>query len=351
MALKEFLMIGAVVAVLAACGDDSSSNSASNSDEDSSSSICEDCDCSSSSKVKSSSSSAESSSSAASSSSKDVEPVETSSSSSSVDSSSSSAMSSSSDGSSSSVRIVSSSSSVKSSSSMDIESSSSEIDPAALCKTETEDNCEYGTLTDDRDGQTYKTVKIGTQTWMAQNLNYAYLQPTAKLDSSSFCYNDSVSFCEKYGRLYMWSAAMDSAGLFSEDGKGCGWHSDCPPTDTVRGVCPEGWHLPNLAEFQVLIEAVGGSDSAGLKLKSASGWGKKGDGTSGNGIDAFGFAALSAGAMVKLTNIKFEELGSGTNFWGSTESKRNMYLGRDYDDATLYGNFEDLGFSVRCVKD
>jgi len=234
---------------------------------------------------------------------------------------------------------------------IDEDSSSSSVPLATPCKTETEDNCEYGEVTDDRDGQTYKTVKIGEQWWMAENLNYAYLQPTTSMDSSSFCYDHDPAKCDEYGRLYMWSAAMDSVGLFSEDGKGCGWHSDCPPTDTVRGVCPEGWHLPNLAEFLVLIEAVGGSESAGLKLKSASGWGKKGDGTSGNGIDAFGFAALSAGAMVKLTNIKFEELGSGTNFWGSTESKRNMYLGRDYDDATLYSNFEDLGFSVRCVKD
>ena len=55
------------------------------------------------------------------------------------------------------------------------------------CKTETEDLCEYGSLYDERDGQTYKTVRIGDQIWMAENLNYAYLQPTATLDSSSRC--------------------------------------------------------------------------------------------------------------------------------------------------------------------
>jgi hypothetical protein len=67
------------------------------------------------------------------------------------------------------------------------------VSVASPCKTETEDNCEYGTLTDDRDGQTYKTVKIGDQWWMAENLNYRYIQQTfegAEEDSSSYCYND-----------------------------------------------------------------------------------------------------------------------------------------------------------------
>ena len=92
-----------------------------------------------------------------------------------------------------------------------------------ICKQDGEDNCEYGTLTDKRDGKVYKTVKIGFNWWMAENLNYAYLQPTGGLDSSSFCYKDSAEYCEKYGRLYLWSAAMDS-------------------------VCPEGWHIPSLEE-------------------------------------------------------------------------------------------------------
>ena len=63
-------------------------------------------------------------------------------------------------------------------------------------------------MKDDRDGQTYKTVKIGSQWWMAENLNYAYLQPTASEDSSSFCYNNLPENCEKYGRLYLWSAMI-----------------------------------------------------------------------------------------------------------------------------------------------
>ncbi len=80
----------------------------------------------------------------------------------------------------------------------------------------------YGELTDARDGQVYRTVEIGDQIWMAENLNYAYMVKTQELDSSSFCYGNKVENCEKYGRLYLWSAAVDSAALFSENGKGCG---------------------------------------------------------------------------------------------------------------------------------
>ena len=68
----------------------------------------------------------------------------------------------------------------------------------------------YGEMTDERDGQVYKTVYVESidRTWMIQNLNYAYLQPTAELDSSSWCQNDDPENCEKDGRLYIWSAAM-----------------------------------------------------------------------------------------------------------------------------------------------
>ena len=144
------------------------------------------------------------------------------------------------------------------SSSSKIESSSSSVF-ATPCKTETEDNCEYGSLIDERDGQVYKTVKIGEQWWMAENLNYAYLQPTSTLDSSSWCYNDSAEYCEKFGRLYLWSAAMDSAALFSEGSKNCGYlegdefEPKCSVVGFVQGVCPEKWHIPSEKESRTLL--------------------------------------------------------------------------------------------------
>lgn len=218
------------------------------------------------------------------------------------------------------------------------------VDPSTVVK---------GTMTDERDGQTYKTVKIGTQTWMAENLNYAYLHPTSELDSSSFCYKDSVSYCEKYGRLYLWSAAMDSLGKFSMNGKGCGYGPLCSPTYPVRGVCPKGWHLPDTTEWNALVTAVGGKSAAAKKLKSNSGWKYWLRVFGGNGSDSYSFAALSAGDRFSGGNYCNE--GEYTHFWSSSEANiYNAYLlsMADYDDAvSLYYDYKVYGLSIRCVKD
>lgn len=198
-----------------------------------------------------------------------------------------------------------------------------------------------GILTDSRDGQTYRTVKIGNQEWMAENLNYE--------TANSYCYEDEASNCTKYGRLYAtWAAAMDSVGTWSTNGRGCGYGSTCSPTGTVRGVCPEGWHLPTKAEFETLFTAVGGQSTAGKMLKSTSGWN-----SSGNGTDAFCFSALPVGLRYNLGDYYNE--GRLAGFWSSTEgdssSAYGMGLGSDIDGAGLGDYYKDYGFSVRCVKD
>ncbi|SHI86142.1 fibrobacter succinogenes major paralogous domain-containing protein [Fibrobacter sp. UWP2] len=221
-----------------------------------------------------------------------------------------------------------------------MESSSNSEFLATPCKTETEDNCEYGTVLDDRDGQTYKTVKIGDQWWMAENLNY-------EMDNS-FCYNDSAEYCEKYGRLYTWAAAMDSAGTWSTNGKGCGYDQTCSPTYPVRGVCPEGWHLPDTTEWNALFTAVGGQLTAGKVLKSTSGWY-----SSGNGTDAYSFSALPAGNRNR--HGYFYNDGYNADFWSATEDDSSgayyMYLGYDSEGAYLHDGYKIYGFSVRCLKD
>ena len=121
---------------------------------------------------------------------------------------------------------------------------------------------------------------------MAENLNYDYNEGTAK----SFCYNNEPDSCAKYGRLYTWAAVMDSAGVFGDGGKGCGYDVTCSAKEPVRGICPEGWHLPSDAEWETLFTAGGGVDLAGTKLKSKSGW------YSGNGTDDYGFSVLPAGS-------------------------------------------------------
>ncbi len=215
------------------------------------------------------------------------------------------------------------------------------------CKTETEDNCEYGSLTDSRDGQTYRTVKIGDQVWMAENLNYE--------TDNSWCFVADPANCAKYGRLYTWAAAMDSVGEWSTNGKGCGYGKECSVTSPVRGICPEGWHLPSRAEWDALIVAVDGSiteyekdNVAGTKLKSATGWS-----SSGNGTDTFGFSALPAGST--YSGGGYDNEGYYAHFWSSTENDSGsaylMDLSYGYGSATLYYYYKNLGFSVRCLKD
>ena len=221
----------------------------------------------------------------------------------------------------------SSSSSAKKSSSS---SSPNVVDPSTIVK---------GTMIDSRDDQTYKTVKIGSQTWMAENLNFK--------TANSYCYKDSSSYCSKYGRLYTWAAAMDSAGIWSVNGKGCGFLKTCSPTYPVRGVCPQGWHLPTQTEWNTLFNAVGGSSVAGTKLKSTSGWYN-----SGNGTDAFSFSALPAG-YGDYGGYYYNE-GNCACFWSSTEYSSDRANCR----YLIYNGFVSLdgldkywGFSVRCLKD
>lgn len=176
---------------------------------------------------------------------------------------------------------------------------------------------------------------------MAENLNF-------KTDSS-FCYNNEETNCTKYGRLYTWAAAMDSVGSWSSNGKGCGYSKTCSPTYPVRGVCPEGWHLPSENECNTLFTAVGGSSTAGTKLKSTSGWT-----SNGNGTDDFSFSALPAGD--RYIGGRYDDEGYHADFWSSTEdgsgSAYNMRFAYNNDDVTLSDVADkNRGLSVRCLKD
>ena len=209
-----------------------------------------------------------------------------------------------------------------------------------------------GTMTDGRDGKTYKTVRIGNQVWMAENLNYAYTEKTADLDSSSFCHLDDgtgdrgAANCAKYGRYYLWSAAMDSAGIISSNGAGCGFGSTCSPSSRVRGVCPEGWHLPKKEEFESLITSVGGATEGGKKLKSTESGGIP-------GTDDFGFSAI-------LTGEYYNGFGNEglARYWSSSDenSETSAYfmLLNTYDPKVELKNIpytKEYGFSVRCIED
>lgn len=191
------------------------------------------------------------------------------------------------------------------------------------------DNVEKGSMTDSRDGKTYKTVKIGDQVWMAENLNYQ--------TGDSKCYENKPENCEKYGRLYTWNDALTA--------------------------CPDGWHLPSKEEFEELREVIGGLIGGGKKLKSRRGWSSFDEGESGNGSDAFGFAALPAGMYCSGCDDsgngrgEYDYEGRGASFWSSTEHEKYkdhahiLNLNHYYEGVFIADGSKDVGFSVRCVKD
>lgn len=211
-------------------------------------------------------------------------------------------------------------------------------------------------IVDGRDGQKYRIVTIGSQTWMAENLNFK--------TEKSHCYNDVDSNCTKYGRLYTWGDAMDSAGVFSSTGKGCGFRTYCSKghdLGRVRGICPEGWHLPD-DEFTSLLDAAGGGfeEDTWRKLKSTSGWPSCDSSEydkyhNCNGTDDFGFTVLPAGVM---DGSSFGGKGISACFWTNHEENYDAAynVGVPLCESGKYhwDNHEDFknnGFSIRCVKD
>ena len=201
----------------------------------------------------------------------------------------------------------------------------------------------YGTntVTDCRDNRTYKTVVIGTQTWMAENLNYADSTAMTNLKGNSWCYNNSADSCTKYGRLYTWTAAMNIASSYQS-----ATASAVIPTPH-QGVCPSGWHVPSSSEWTTLETAVGGSSTAGTALKSTSGWQYD-----GNGTDAYGFSALPGG---DYNGSDFDDVGYDGNWWTATEYSSTYAYGRDMychsTDADTNNYNKTYGRSLRCLKD
>ncbi|MCL2260863.1 MAG: fibrobacter succinogenes major paralogous domain-containing protein [Fibromonadales bacterium] len=174
--------------------------------------------------------------------------------------------------------------------------------------------------------ESYEAVLIGTQTWMAQNLNY-------DADGSK-CYNNSEPNCSTYGRLYNWATAMANSASSSANPSG------------VQGVCPAGWHIPSDAEWTALTTAVG--SNPGAKLKAASGWN-----SSGNGTDDYGFSALPGGNGI--SSGLFNNVGYRGLWWSSTEGNASnaYYWGMIYNDSDVsrYDFSKTSLYSVRCVQD
>jgi len=200
-----------------------------------------------------------------------------------------------------------------------------------------------GSFVDERDGQSYTSIRIGTQVWMAQNLNYNA--------AGSWCYADDTDNCLKYGRLYTWAGAMES--------------------------CPSGWHLPSDSEWETLTEFLG--SKTGRKLKSRSSWDKVGIPTAINGSNTSGFNGFPAGYSAQGKTLGM--VGCDASFWSSTEEEpitfkrmgfnsRAAYLKAVESAKTLdnraktrklsfvsddlngyFSAYKDKGLSCRCLKD
>jgi uncharacterized protein (TIGR02145 family) len=178
---------------------------------------------------------------------------------------------------------------------------------------------EKGTITDTRDSKIYKTVKIGTQTWMAENIAF-------KEGNGCRAYKNDLANVKIYGYLYDW--------------------------ETAKRVCPTGWHLPNDAEWTTLVKFLGGNSIAGGKLKESgtSHW----QTPNTNASNSSGFTALPGGFF--LTENIFDFIGSVCQMWSATESSPAIYarmwsLNFTNSKISTVDADKSAGESVRCIKD
>ncbi|MDR3001815.1 MAG: hypothetical protein LBU89_11195 [Fibromonadaceae bacterium] len=253
--------------------------------------------------------------------------------------------SSSGNGSSSSITVSNSSSSGGSSSSVNGSSSSGNSSSSSITVSNSSSSggssssssSGYGAAGKGRDISNYKTVKIGEQNWMAENLNYA--------TTNSTCYNNDAANCDKYGRRY--------------------------GDNDAHNVCPDGWHLPSSAEWQQLIKFVeddkGCTNCADKYLKAKAGWDSYTENVwngitlsydtytySGNGTDDYGFAALPGG--VRCSGIS--DIGKCGSWWTSdmgtyTDVAFIVFTSGEQRISYTMGSNGGSGriHSVRCVQD
>ena len=205
----------------------------------------------------------------------------------------------------------------------------------------------FGELTDARDGRVYKTVKLGSQEWMAENLNYAA--------EGSLCYENDEKNCEKYGRLYNWEVALDTSNRGCGDNfSGCRLRSDFHPRE---GICPDGWHVPEHAEWDTLFayaDAHGEGESAADALQA---YYRDDYLEKTYSSDRFGFNVGPAGVF---NGNEFSGLGTSTEFWTASIETTDWLSYISITPSTIHfvkGSGSNVymthishAVSVRCVK-
>jgi len=212
-----------------------------------------------------------------------------------------------------------------------VSSSSSSVEPSSSSSVVVSGSCDISL---------YRTVKIGEQTWMAENYNCNI--------RDSGCYANDPDNCDKYGRLYNWITAM--ALPYNCNSSFCSSQIGAKH----RGICPSGWHIPSNADWNILMKFVNPSCSdnsscagAGTKLKAKIGWDDN-----GNGQDTYKFSALPGGDAGYLENLGIK------GFWWSA-SEDDEYnniayirvMSNDDEDARYEYTGKNFSYSVRCVQD
>jgi len=180
------------------------------------------------------------------------------------------------------------------------------------------------------EGKTYNTIQIGSQCWLKENLDIGTMTTGGSGQTNNgtiekYCYNNDTANCTTYGGLYQWNEAMQYV-----------------TTEGAKGICPNGWHIPTLAELQTL-KAIVNNDGNSLKAI--------GQGTGGGaGTNTSGFSALLAGYIHSI----FEGLGGATWYWSSTGGVTAAYYVYLLDTNNTIGFYYQLnwyGVSIRCLKD
>jgi uncharacterized protein (TIGR02145 family) len=222
-----------------------------------------------------------------------------------------------------------------------------ESEKVALSNTQT---CPYDSLANELvcSEKTYKTVVIGDQIWMAENLNFgSYLENNNSEEQyqnggEKFCYNDKTENCDLEGGLYQWHTAMNLPTECGDGSKSC---SDKVDTVNHQGLCPNDWHMPSAQEWDVLAKYLGGDDypdQVAEKLRALS----------YNGKDEVGFSALGSGIREYLGYFRDRE--GKTAFWMTKEENSDaaFYRGIWYGNGFLayFSAYKKSGFSIRCLK-
>jgi uncharacterized protein (TIGR02145 family) len=208
-------------------------------------------------------------------------------------------------------------------------------------------------------GESYPTVRIGTQCWLAKNLNVGSMingssNQTNNSSLEKYCYNNNLANCTTYGGLYQWAEAVQY-----QNGASNTTTVPIAFAGNVRGICPTGWHIPSDAEYCTLAtfldataNCVSGTNSttAGGKLKSTSGlWAAPNTGAT----NSTGFSALPGG--YRFTNATFTNLGTLTYFWSTSEFSSSDAIFRGFSntnsDYSRIINTKSIGLSVRCIQD